>query len=440
MATVDTEQGTRTQADQTRQRGGGRGEGGRQQGQEVHQATQDQDAQRRAEQQLREQEAAQRRAVEEAQRRAQDEARGRDEAAARQARAAAPSHPETYEYPAELPPRPRDTRHALDGALHNLVGQYLEGEQRRSIGQATMPFVLGATAEITRTKSHLFGTMYNALFGGNIAKTAAELAGRAGGLVGLAPELSAAAQTFAATGAVGAVVTGVLSPTVSLAKRVLLGDNAWRQAAAFMTRKEDGGLLQRILWGGESRLMKWSLFRENGRRRQLLRLADQNADMNTLRLGSRRRVEQLIAEGMVAGATAQMLTELNVPTNDKENERLERMVRAYDKAKEIFNAKIPTAGQRENFINDRLPSLVRNSERWMWARQTALITGVGMLKAVSMVGLLQVFTIGNITKLQARAGDVATELGNRAKDVLQLSGDALKGAGNWVQNALGRIP
>lgn len=317
---------------------------------------------------------------------------------------------ETYYYPTELPPLPANTSHALDKSLKSLISENLEGEQRKSIGQATMPFVIGAAAEITRPKGW-FGTLTSALFPSPIGNYAGALGEKVGNLVGFGAQFKDIAGTFAATGAAAAIATGVLSPTMSIMKRALLGENAWRQAASFMVRKEDGGFLSRIIHGGESRLMKWSMFRENRARRQLLRLADQNVDVKDLVLGNRNKVEDLIAEGMTAGTTAQMMTELGVPLSPKENEKLDRLNRAYDMARKIFDAKITTAGQKEIFLNDRLPGLVRNKERALWAGQTALIAGVGIIKSVSMVGLLQSITDIRINKLLDVGKDVGIGVG-----------------------------
>lgn len=326
--------------------------------------------------------------------------------AAEPAKAVAPKSKEIYEYPAELPPMPANTSHALDGAKNDLIRGNLEGEQRRSIGQATVPFVVGAAAEIIRPKGHFFGSIYNAILGGPLGVVAGDLAGKAGGLVGLSVEMKKAAENLVSAGSAGAIATMALTPSISIMKRVLFGENAWKQAASFMVRKEDGGILSRIIHGGESRLLKWSMFSENASRRQLLRFADQNVDVNNLIVGNKSRLEDLIAEGMVAGATSQMMTELNVPLSAREAEKMERMNRAYDMAKKLFDSKITTAGQREIFLNDKLPGLMRNKERMMWAKQTGLITAVGMAKAVSMVGLLQAFDLSNITRLRIMAEQV----------------------------------
>ena len=120
---------------------------------------------------------------------------------------------------------------------------------------------------------------------------------------------------------------------------------------------------------------------------------------------------------MVAGATSQMMTELNVPLNAREAEKLERMNRAFDMAKRLFDSKITTAGQREIFLNDKLPGLMRNKERMMWAKQTGLITAVGMAKAVSMVGLLQAFDVTNIARLRTMAEQVGGGFVTWGKDV-----------------------
>lgn len=338
---------------------------------------------------------------------------------------------QTHEYSAELPPLPGNTSHALDKSLKGLIAENLVGEQRKSIGQATLPFAIGAAAEVTRNHSWLFGTMSQILHKGPgtaLGKMTYDL----GQIAGLGAQLQNAVSTFAAVGGSAAIVTGVLSPTMSIMKRALLGENAWKQAASFMVRKEDGGLLSRIIHGGESRLMKWSMFRENRARRQLLRLADQKVDVKDLVLGNRGKIEDLIAEGMVAGATSQMMTELGVPLSPRDQEKRERLNRAYDMARQIFDAKIPTAGQKEIFINDKLPELVRNKERVLWATQTALITGVGVLKSVSMVGLLQTFTHLNINHMIERGKDLVIGAGNFIEKTTPIK------AGTWVAQVLGR--
>ena len=203
---------------------------------------------------------------------------------------------EIYEYPAELPPMPANTNHALDAAKNELIRNNIEGEQRKSIGQAAAPFVVGAAAEIIRPKGHFFGSIYNAILGGPLGKVAGDFAGKAGGLVGLAQEMKSAAENLVSAGSAGAIATMALTPSISIMKRVLFGENAWKQAASFMVRKEDGGIISRIIHGGESRLLKWSLFSENAARRQLLLFADQNFDLNNLIVGNKSRLEDLITE------------------------------------------------------------------------------------------------------------------------------------------------
>lgn len=337
---------------------------------------------------------------------------------------------ENFYYPTELPPMPANTNSALDKAKNALIAENLEGEQRKSIGQATMPFLVGAAAEITRPRGW-FGTVVNAIYPSGIGTAAGKLGESIGKNIGFGVQFKDIFSTFAATGATAAIATGVLSPTMSIMKRALLGENAWKQAASFMVRKEDGGLISRIIHGGESRMMKWAMFRENRARRQLLRLADQNVDVKDLMLGNRAKVEDLVAEGMMAGATSQMMTELGVNLSPKDQEKMERMNRAYDMAKKIFDAKITTAGQKEIFLQDQLPGLVRNKERALWAAQTALITGVGVIKSVSMVGFLQMITDVRINKLIDVGKDVGIGVG---KWLTGVTGNP--DIATWVSNAL----
>lgn len=279
-----------------------------------------------------------------------------------------------YNTEVKLPPRTelaQNTYHAVDKALDNMTRIYLQGGEVRRMAwlRPVLPFLAGIGAGILKPLGNIFGGLWY-----------------------------------------GAAITGILSPVTSLVRRIT-GENAFSQFARFANRAEDRGLASRIIHGGESRAVKAFFLKEDKDIRQLLRLKDQKIetkeDLNRLGIGSRDRIDNLIASGVMAGMKVQMIQEHNAQLSEKENDKLKRLQDAYLMAKTLMDAKIPSQGQKEIFINDVLPNLVRKKERELWLKQTAGITGVGLLKSSAMVILGNVFTFTNINNLLGAAGDAA---------------------------------
>lgn len=212
-------------------------------------------------------------------------------------------------------------------------------------------------------------------------------------------------------GAVGNIgiagaVAGVLSPIVSGLRR-LTGENAFSQFARFANRREDRGLLSRLVHGAESRALKFLFLREDRDTQQLLRIFDQRTDVNAINIGSRDRLNDLMAAGVMAEMKAQMIAEHNIQLSEKETVRVNRFHDAFRMAQRIYEAKIPTAGQRQIFVNDILPDLMMRRERGLYAGQTAALAGIGVAKAAGLALLGHVFALDNIQRLALGVTDVA---------------------------------
>lgn len=305
---------------------------------------------------------------------------------------------ETYLYPAELN-LAQKTGDSVDRALLNMNRVLLgEGEVRRmSIGRAALPFAV-------------------ALGAGGAA------AGRLAEALPLAGE-----------------VTAVLSPMASGVRRIM-GENAFSQFARFANRREDRGIFSRIFHGAESRVLKWLFFREDRDTRQLMRLFDQNADPNQLRIGSRDRINDLITAGVMAELKAQMIAEHNIQISPKEDEKIKRMHDAYAYAKRIFQAKIPTPGQREIFVNEILPDLLRGREQRLWLQQTLGLGAVGAGKAMVTVllgnGLIPLITDGLLPHVATGYNAVSAWLGSELAKAGGTATAFMRDAPIWVNSVL----
>lgn len=268
-----------------------------------------------------------------------------------------------YDSKVELPQR---TSHVIDRALDNLKVNYLqEGEiRRKSWLRPVFPFLSGLGIGIVSTKSV-------AGFFEGIGKSA--------------------------------LITGLFSPVASLVRRIT-GENAFSQFARFANKAENNNLLTRLTHGGESRAVKNFFLKEDRDIRQLLRLKDQGAVLDRIHVGSRDRIDNLIASGVLAGMKAQMIAENGVQLSEADHDKLLRLQEAFQMSKTLMDAKIPKGGQQDIFINDVLPNLVKKKERLLWMKQTAGITGVGLLKSTAMVILGSAFNFTNINWLLNKAG------------------------------------
>lgn len=324
-------------------------------------------------------------------------------------------------YPEKLNLAPQqDTTHALYRSMMNINRQWLQdGEVRRmSWGRAASIPIIGG----------LIGGMLKPF----AARGSVDVGGKLSPLPpGMAPDqvsklihggkfvaptgteyLTGAMQNIGIAGA----IAGVLSPIVSGIRRVT-GENAFSQFARFANRREDRGLLSRIIHGGESRVMKWLFFREDRDTRQIHRLFDQInqsgdlawQDLNRLNIGSRDRINNLIAAGVMEEMKAQMIAEHNMQLSPKEMDRINRMHENFRMAQRIFDAKIPTAGQRRIYIDAILPDLLRRREQNLWTQQTVGLAGVGAAKAAGIALLGHVFTFANIDALARGAFGLATQ-------------------------------
>lgn len=276
---------------------------------------------------------------------------------------------------------PNDTRGPLYDAMRRLNAQWLDnGEVRRmSIARASAVPIIGG----------ILGGILKPAFGGTVPATVPEY------LVG-------ATENIGIAGA----VAGVLSPIVSGLRR-LTGENAFSQFARFANRREDRGLLSRLVHGAESRALKFLFLREDRDTQQLLRIFDQRTDVNAINIGSRDRLNNLMAAGVMAEMKAQMIAEHNIQLSEKETARVNRFHDAFRMAQRIYEAKIPTPGQRQIFVNDILPDLMMCRERGLYAGQTAALAAISAGKAAGLALLGHVFAFDNIQRLALAAGDVA---------------------------------
>lgn len=274
-----------------------------------------------------------------------------------------------YDYPEKLNLAEK-TGDAIDKSLQHLSHDYLaDGEARRSAWlRPVFPIALG--------------------FGAGVLKPVADMVGN----------ISQAA-----------VVTSLLSPAVSLLRRVT-GENAFSQFARFAKRRNEG-LIGKLLFGGEARVLKSLYLREDRDMRQLLRLKDQGADLKSLSVGNKTRISNLIASGFMAEMKAQMIAEHDIKLSDRDNEKINRMHEAYNMAKNLFYAKIPTSGQQEKFLYYDLPVLMTKKERALWAKQTVGIAGIGVLKTTVLVTMGHIFTAKNITDFAKGVGDTMGAIG-----------------------------
>lgn len=271
------------------------------------------------------------------------QADARDEAAKQQKQAppqpvAQPAKPEgpdqtgdrIWLYPETVDITPQaDTRHALYRAMMNTNRQWLQdGEVRRmSIGRAAaIPLIGGIVGGVLKH------------FGGPKDTP-----------VGATPQLSELTGNVLQNTTLGGIIAGVLSPIASGVRR-LTGENAFSQFARFANRREDRGILSRLVHGAESRALKWLFLREDRDTTQLLRILDQGTDVNRINIGSRARLNDLMAAGVMAEMKAQMVAEHNIQLSSKEQDRIKRWHDAFRLSQRIFDAKIPTAGQREIYI------------------------------------------------------------------------------------------
>lgn len=306
-----------------------------------------------------------------------------------------------YDYPEKLNLAEK-TGDAIDKSLANLSRDYLaEGEASRSAWmRPILPLAIG--------------------FGAGVLKPVADMVGN----------ISQAA-----------VVTSLLSPAISLVRRVT-GENAFSQFARFAKRRNEG-LISKLLFGGEARVLKSLYLREDRDMRQLLRLKDQGADLKSLAVGNKTRISNLIASGFIAEMKAQMIAENNIKLSDRDSEKINRMHEAYYMAKNLFYAKIPTRGQQEKFLYYDLPALLTKKERALWAKQTAGIAGIGVLKTTVLVTMGHIFTAKNITDFAKGVGDALATVGGwkdqLIHDVFQPAADAVKSGVDQIPGKLGEL-
>ncbi len=204
---------------------------------------------------------------------------------------------------------------------------------------------------------------------------------------------------------IAGVVAAGLSGVFSLARRAT-GENAFSMAARFMNRREDRqgitGLLSRIIHGGESRAVKWAFFHEDKDAQQLLRMYDQmtqrredgtirmsrpeqDAWLDSMAVGSRDRINDMIAAGVMEELKAKLIREHNMQISEKEAVKINRMHDAYDMAKRLFERKVPTLGQRQILAQQVIPDRVRTRERSLWMQQAGLVAGVEAAKSATFV-------------------------------------------------------
>lgn len=309
-----------------------------------------------------------------------------------------------------------DTRHALYRSMMNINRQWLQdGEVRRmSIARASaIPIIGGLVGGLL--KPFAARGYYDVTLPGGVASRVprppgfppASTVGLGGSKIDYIPPTTAETLVGAAQNVgVAGLIAGVLSPIASGLRR-LTGENAFSQFARFANRREDRGLISRLAHGAESRLLKWLFLREDRDTAQLLRIMDQGTDVNRINIGSRERLNNLISAGVMAEMKAQMVAEHNIQLSQKETDRINRWHDAFRLSQRIYDAKIPTPGQRQIYINDILPDLLRNRERALYAQQTTALAGIGAVKAAGIALLGHVFAFENIHRLALAAGDVA---------------------------------
>lgn len=347
------------------------------------------------------------------------------------------SSPETrvpsYPKESEAVPLPGNTDKAVDKALLGMTKEWLNGEPGKGWKRGVMPLAIGFGAEALRDKGGVIKTIFDSIQTGAIGTKAGDLGHMLGGLVGVGTEAGNIASTFASAGALSAIITGVAMPSVNIAKRVLFGENAYRLAAKYMIRANEGGFFAKIIRGAESWAMKKVMFSEDRYMKKLAEWSDQNKDVSQLQIGLPDEIYNYVAAGMQAGATVRLLDEMGVEKSPAELDKMKRFNRMYEMASKLFDSKVVNPPERErvlDMVSGEIPNKVKNRERMMWMKQTGLMTAIGMAKSVTMVGLLEAISGTNLTHL----GNGLNSIGKAIESYATTVGTNI---GTWVTNTFG---
>lgn len=304
--------------------------------------------------------------------------------------------------------KPFDTSTAAGKSLNELAKKWFKEDVGKGWGQATLPIAIGAMTETGRWSSSTIKTMVNTLGAGPISGAAEVIGKGLGDVVGLGTQLAPHLKDFAATSQAAAIIIGVANPTIAAIKRIAMGDNAWSEAAKYWMKKDEGGIINRVVRGAEGWAMKKLFFHEDKQLKKLIRWESEGKDPAQLMGGaSKKDLANLIASAATLKTGGYLLEQMGVEFSADEKIKLSQYERAFDYGMKIADSKMEDSAEKESFAIDVLPKAVKDKELKLWLKQTGLVTGIGMVKSATMIGLLQVLEAGVIEKAYAGAVKLA---------------------------------
>lgn len=333
--------------------------------------------------------------------------------------------------------KPFDTTTAVGKTLDELTKDWLHEDVGKGWGHAVLPFTIGAVTEVSRGHGGWMKTMFDVVFASPVGTVAKDVGANLGNVVGLGTEAAAAAATFAAASGTAALLTGIVSPSVSLVKRVALGANAWSEMAKFWINKDEGGLINRFVRGGESWAMRKLFFHEDKQMRKLLKWEAEGKDPSQIMVGKgKKELANMVASAATAKTGAALLEQMGVEFSPDEKIKVQRFERAFNYAMRVYDAKVTDPNEREIFANDTLKKMVHDKELKLWLKQTGLMTGIGVLKSATMIGLLQMLEANVLERAFNAASGVAGAVWQKGTELTAFASGQVDKFLVWAQTQL----